>query len=119
GQDALHERVRGLSDHIVARGVIRPEGESDEEQIAHDLRVDLEQTGMSAAGGHELAELGFAVADGLRGRLGADGRFGHEQNGPGHPLIDDDGADPTVDLPRDRKSTRLNSSHVSISYAVF
>src|SRR5207253_10219755 len=30
----------------------------------------------------------------------------------------DDGRDP-VDVARDRKSTRLNSSHVAISYAVF
>src|SRR5690349_22815850 len=30
-----------------------------------------------------------------------------------------DGADPAQDLLQDRKSTRLNSSHVEISYAVF
>src|SRR5439155_21348216 len=29
------------------------------------------------------------------------------------------GADPTADPRQDRKSTRLNSSHVAISYAVF
>src|SRR5437868_10369740 len=34
--------------------------------------------------------------------------------GYGRNLTDED-----VDLARDRKSTRLNSSHVSISYAVF
>src|SRR5690625_6613575 len=28
-------------------------------------------------------------------------------------------ADPTTACPKDRKSTRLNSSHVAISYAVF
>src|SRR5690349_23081309 len=30
-----------------------------------------------------------------------------------------DGGELAEDLPRDRKSTRLNSSHVEISYAVF
>src|SRR5699024_11283647 len=33
---------------------------------------------------------------------------------PGAPV-----GDPLPPLPRDRKSTRLNTSHVSISYAVF
>src|SRR5438067_4431312 len=36
----------------------------------------------------------------------------------GHPLLVDPGAPPRG-RPPDRKSTRLNSSHVSISYAVF
>src|SRR5688572_30983830 len=58
---------------------------------------------------------------------------GHGQEGPEHEKADRDGADgERVDQPappeagqrlleevRDRKSTRLNSSHSQISYAVF
>src|SRR5256886_12508097 len=41
-----------------------------------------------------------------------------EQGGPGHdPHLDSERAHPCP--PRDRKSTRLNSSHSQISYAVF
>src|SRR5207249_10732946 len=51
-----------------------------------------------------------------------DGCVGIRVSGPfgpqleGHRLLVDEGDD---DDARDRKSTRLNSSHVSISYAVF
>src|SRR3712207_9127154 len=37
---------------------------------------------------------------------------------PAHPGIVA-GQDPALDVRRDRKSTRLNSSHANISYAVF
>src|SRR5437660_4608918 len=40
-------------------------------------------------------------------------------DGAGHLPRGDEGADRPPVLPRDRKSTRLNSSHVAISYAVF
>src|SRR5207249_10541656 len=62
----------------------------------------------------------------LRGRLGrerkrvrraCDGRDGPGSDGEAHGRA---GQRPTLDGDdRDRKSTRLNSSHVSISYAVF
>src|SRR3712207_8626203 len=41
---------------------------------------------------------------------GADGAIGHHR---GHDQEED------ADRPKDRKSTRLNSSHANISYAVF
>src|SRR5690349_23111122 len=46
-------------------------------------------------------------------------RHGHGQLG--RPALPRDGRDhlPVRDPPQDRKSTRLNSSHVEISYAVF
>src|SRR5690606_42075164 len=44
------------------------------------------------------------------------GGVGHRQGPPGPP---DGPAGPPVPGVRDRKSTRLNSSHVKISYAVF
>src|SRR3712207_6861945 len=46
---------------------------------------------------------------------------GHVQHDPvdlGH-LVRDPGRDPGQDVVGDRKSTRLNSSHANISYAVF
>src|SRR5690606_41632508 len=39
--------------------------------------------------------------------------------GDGRVVVQDDGCIEHEDLPVDRKSTRLNSSHVKISYAVF
>src|SRR5207249_7817324 len=55
------------------------------------------------------------------GRVGVEDRA-DRPSGP--PLLADDLAeiglrDPQLDHRQDRKSTRLNSSHVSISYAVF
>src|SRR5690242_13249413 len=58
--------------------------------------------------------------------VGADAR-GLRQRGPGQPAGDaqglqalaEGGAGPLREAVRDRKSTRLNSSHMSISYAVF
>src|SRR3989442_2806367 len=41
-----------------------------------------------------------------------------EPSGRGRPAPQAAGGDPP-EVPRDRKSTRLNSSHVRISYAVF
>src|SRR5690606_41659956 len=51
----------------------------------------------------------------FEGQLGAPHRLGGYAAGPGKP-----GWIPCVTIPEsDRKSTRLNSSHVKISYAVF
>lgn len=98
GQDGVHERIRGLGDHVVPRGVVGAEGEADEEQVPDDLGVDLDEPAVAGPGLDDGFEFAGAVTDGLRGRLGADRGFGHEQHRPGHPLIDDDGADPTFDL---------------------
>src|SRR3712207_7373826 len=49
-------------------------------------------------------------ASGPLGSTGGGGRFGQAGGGGGRGI---DG------LPQDRKSTRLNSSHANISYAVF
>src|SRR3712207_7356342 len=62
---------------------------------------------------HRLPPLGHARPGDARaaGALGgAGGRPARSAAGPGH--------DPAF-LPEDRKSTRLNSSHANISYAVF
>src|SRR5207249_10646311 len=56
-----------------------------------------------------------AVPGRARVRRGASAADPSRVRGPGT----DQGAARAVDRGRDRKSTRLNSSHVSISYAVF
>src|SRR5438309_7686765 len=53
----------------------------------------------------------------LRGGRGPDQRRGREATQRDVELLHDLAFDPVLDL-RDRKSTRLNSSHSSISYAV-
>src|SRR5438874_10657713 len=55
----------------------------------------------------------FRSREAARGGQGADQR--HRPHGHPRGQRDDDGVDPRLD----RKSTRLNSSHVEISYAVF
>src|SRR5699024_11296263 len=54
-----------------------------------------------------------------RRRRGADGGPGHGDLPARHGAARDRPLDPRDDRQRDRKSTRLNSSHVSISYADF
>src|SRR3712207_7162019 len=50
----------------------------------------------------------------------APGELPHPVSGVGHPLVLGYGLSGLQDpAPRDRKSTRLNSSHANISYAVF
>src|SRR2546427_2238214 len=55
-----------------------------------------------------------AVIQGMR----AEGNYAviFDADAPGNNII---AADPSLDVTRDRKSTRLNSSHSQISYAVF
>src|SRR5690348_17699712 len=67
----------------------------------------------------------------LRGRFAAASKHGHAfAGGPPHPLFQSghaaasarhcrENVTPNPDPDPDRKSTRLNSSHPSISYAVF
>src|SRR5437870_9064359 len=50
----------------------------------------------------------------IEGQLGPGGILGHEVSGTIEKV-----ADNITDYKPDRKSTRLNSSHVAISYAVF
>src|SRR5215208_3831310 len=61
--------------------------------------------------------LELQVGAGLLDRLGQ--QVGGRLVGPGGKAGRDLAAGPPVQLGRDRKSTRLNSSHVAISYAVF
>src|SRR5947209_13583490 len=58
--------------------------------------------------GHEVAGPGEGTTDGARGRTTPERRV-HRDADP----------DLRVDAGRDRKSTRLNSSHANSSYAVF
>src|SRR5690606_39761405 len=80
--------------------------------IAHGVREELAADGhLMAAGGRALDQR-HDVAVGNRGfdEDGADPaihQHGHQGLDPGKPRLGD------------RKSTRLNSSHVKISYAVF
>src|SRR3712207_8413089 len=53
------------------------------------------------------------LRDSVTGRLGRLGGTALVRSAPG------DGTEVELVLPRDRKSTRLNSSHANISYAVF
>src|SRR3712207_8734203 len=43
----------------------------------------------------------------------------HQEHGPGRARMADERAEALEDAKADRKSTRLNSSHANISYAVF
>src|SRR5207249_10513451 len=61
---------------------------------------------------------GHGPAPGIRGRLPGSHR-GLEGEGPGAVAPRGHGAQQSMTSGKDRKSTRLNSSHVSISYAVF
>src|SRR5690606_13434798 len=84
----------------------------------------------------QLAQAGLLPGDGFAFVLGAglpDGRLDDLRAGEGHPEVAPDGpvggqvagrvgaaaGDLLVEADEDRKSTRLNSSHVKISYAVF
>src|SRR5439155_25377008 len=61
----------------------------------------------------------FAIGERHRGQV-APPRLRDRQSEYGGVVMDDDLAvDRRVDVELDRKSTRLNSSHVAISYAVF
>src|SRR3712207_7358518 len=62
-----------------------------------------------------LLRVGLDVAPGVEGAAVADGdQRPLRDDGP---VVEDPAADP--DAQQDRKSTRLNSSHANISYAVF
>src|SRR3712207_7298471 len=61
---------------------------------------------------HRAAEVLLHLA--VRPRVGAEAGAGQDQ-----VADDEEVALPLVDRDRDRKSTRLNSSHANISYAVF
>src|SRR5207249_11798925 len=73
--------------------------------------VGQDAVGVDGAGDRE-PELDLGVADGVAADDRAAGR-----DAPLGPAGEDAAEDVQVEL--DRKSTRLNSSHVSISYAVF
>src|SRR3712207_7203472 len=63
-----------------------------------------------------------ALVAGERPRPGGDGDLGHRavvRMGQLLPLVEQRGVDLPHELTEDRKSTRLNSSHANISYAVF
>src|SRR5689334_24731432 len=64
----------------------------------------------------QLNQLAQAVADRINTLLTSGNISGSQ---PGVPLFTYNAGNPTSAAPRDRKSTRLNSSHSSISYAVF
>src|SRR5690606_41317372 len=74
----------------------------------------------------------FGLGDGLLGgvprAVGLVGAFGQHRDAAGRVVLPPGGqlpgergigADRLLELGQDRKSTRLNSSHVKISYAVF
>src|SRR5699024_12663112 len=93
---------------------------ADEQRAAAPVTqpwVGVEQVGGAVQGDHRLARARSAVDDQGPARIGPDDGV----------LIGGDGGQHTVHLRgagtvqggQDRKSTRLNSSHVSISYAVF
>src|SRR3712207_7355880 len=74
----------------------------------------LFRSGVELVVGNQLADQAVAVR-----RLGVDGVTEHQQRRrPAH--ADDPGQQPCrTHVTSDRKSTRLNSSHANISYAVF
>src|SRR5690554_6980769 len=99
-----------------------PKGASD--TTPHEMKyliVGLGNIGSEYA--HTRHNVGFDVLDHLAGEAGIsfeDGRYGltaqHKHKGRQLTLLK---PSTYVNLSGDRKSTRLNSSHVRISYAVF
>src|SRR5262245_63320887 len=77
--------------------------------------VEVDVAGHHRVGAdHQRVAVGLRARDIGRGDIAADARA----------VVDDDGlapggVEPFPDRARDRKSTRLNSSHLGISYAVF
>src|SRR3712207_7155723 len=71
---------------------------------------------LAALGLPPLQLLRATVGVVLDGRLSVGHRLLREELGAEEPRVDDGGGDAER---RDRKSTRLNSSHANISYAVF
>src|SRR5699024_2995009 len=102
--------------HPVQRPALAPGGDragSDAEQSLEGDRPDRDRErdreAVADQGGHALVQLeGVAQA---RGRA-LDDNVGRTEGAPGEDRPEEGGQ-------LDRKSTRLNSSHVSISYAVF
>src|SRR5690625_6658350 len=84
-----------------------------------DLRIDPLDTGAADSSiphptspDGQYEEVPFKSAPSLLPWWVTDGASGFPPTGPGNRTI------PSAAAPRDRKSTRLNSSHVAISYAV-
>src|SRR3712207_7521708 len=77
------------------------------QQVAHRQGGVAQRLDRAAAGGRQVHELHAEV---LRRAVGAAAGGGAAVDD--HPV-------PAVGEPADRKSTRLNSSHANISYAVF
>src|SRR5690606_39991270 len=90
---------------------------------ARDLQVQVLGTGRV---GRDVRQVDFGLLAGRQFDLGLFGRFfqalqGQDVLGQVNALLFLEFTDDVVDdaLVEDRKSTRLNSSHVKISYAVF
>src|SRR5690606_41422056 len=80
-----------------------------------------DRTGDPGTDGHRLVLVAGAGTPGRRTASGSDlrARFGLRVREPGGPAAAGCYGDSVRSRYEDRKSTRLNSSHVKISYAVF
>src|SRR5690606_23752413 len=104
--DPLRQRrLDALADHALQRPRAEHGVVADQRELLHRLRRHVERDAAVVEAALQEAELD---ASDLRYLL------------PVERVEDDDVVDAVEELgPEDRKSTRLNSSHVKISYAVF
>src|SRR5690606_39827605 len=110
---ALLQRVEeGLAD--LALRLLQPGAAGQDHVVA--VLVQLDDLGLELA-----ADVRLQVADAahLDQRRGQEAAQADVQDEPALDDLDDRTGDDAVLVLEDRKSTRLNSSHVKISYAVF
>ncbi|OEI67183.1 hypothetical protein Cus16_3190 [Curtobacterium sp. ER1/6] len=98
-EDRRQQLVRRLRHHVVPGRVARGEREAQEEQVADDLGVHLDELREAALPGDELLELVLPRQDAAGGDVRGGGAVGLHQDGAGHALVDDGRDDAALDHP--------------------